>query len=1051
MKSILRKSIVALLALSIILTSLGTLGFTASAAVNNNLLVNGDFETVGTEDNVIPGYVFTPGTGYTEGTATIDTDSLGVRSGKVLNLNAGSVAGSTHRFRFYQTVNVTPNTDYVWEFYMAATGGAQHAFGVVAGNTVNDWKNTALPVTTTVLSGAITLTANTYNESALANADGSAADPNWTIFGSDSTWKHIKVEFNSGDNSSVSLAYVARSAGRSIKFDDWALYKAPETSELVNGDFNAGTTGYSSSGTTTFEVIAEPDNTSNKVLHVVGGGGYHQVVAVEPNTEYTWTFRMKDLGNTGTTKICVHPANAWTSMITSVSEDSSQAYSALADGVASVATYDKTWQTFTIKFNSGENTTVKLWHNMWADTREVYMDDWKLYKKPDVNELANADFENGLDCWSSTVQLKAEVVTDEIHGGTKALKLGAQGAWNNAFLYQEVTLEKNTDYVWSFWFKCDPNTTANKILAGVRTTDGANLLPSTISSNGGFLDSALISFTDLRAANVSNNWHQGMTTSEWKKYTIAFNSGDFTSVYLTMDMFYDTRAGWTDDWSLTKLGTLQNAGFENETVADGYTVENITTAIETTEVHSGSQSLKLDSAGTWENARLTQTVGVMPNTDYTWTFWYKSYTPGNSSYVGVRTADGTKVLPSFVNSTGTIVKNISFVEERAAAGLVNNWHETLVTESWNKYVVTFNSGENAEVLLTINMHASGRGGYIDDWSIAKWYAMPGDSDNNGTVDSLDLSVVKQYLITGVAAYFKSGMDANENNTVDVVDLIRIKKQLANLNKLEGYSLVWSDDFGTTILDDSKWNLRAHMQGQDDLEIRYDESAVSVDNGSVTLSSGRVDEDTYYTNASLSTADKMVFKYGYVEMRAKVPFGAPAFPSFWMQSAMKEDTSVMGEIDIFEHFCNNGDDYIQSGIHKWYQNEAKDHVLNNTIGSHSFGSEALAEEWHNYGLLWTPEKLDFMVDGVVYHTISLTGNQSYTKYNADGSTTQITSDMDAFHDYFYLIMNNYLNTPNGKGDDGYTANADTQFPIDYEIDYVRLYQKAGEGSIILLNQ
>ena len=77
-------------------------------------------------------------------------------------------------------------------------------------------------------------------------------------------------------------------------------------------------------------------------MHVVGGGNYYQIVSVEPNTEYTWTFRMKDLNNTGGTKINVHPDGAWNSLITSIEEDSTQAYSALADGVATVATYNQT-------------------------------------------------------------------------------------------------------------------------------------------------------------------------------------------------------------------------------------------------------------------------------------------------------------------------------------------------------------------------------------------------------------------------------------------------------------------------------------------------------------------------------------------------------------------------------------------------------------------------------------------------------------------------------------------------------------------------------------
>lgn len=743
MKSILRKGMVALLTLSLILTSLGTLGFAVNAAANNNSLVNGNFEN-GTNGFNKSGAITT-----FEVIADPDNSNNHV-------LHAVGAGG------YYQTVTVQKNTDYVWSFRMKDIGNT--------GGT----KVLVHPDAPAVSWNSIATEVIENSSQAYSKLDNGGA----FIATYDKTWQNFTIKFNSGENTKVKLWHNLWAANREVYMDDWKLYREPKAGEILNSDFEDGTYSYSASGVTTFETIADPDNANNHILHVVGGGGYHQAVIVEPNTEYTWTFRMKDLGNTGGTKITVHPTTDWSSLVTSITEDSTEAYATVdASGVGTVATYNKTWQTFTVKFNSGENTTVKLWQNMWANTREVYMDDWKLTKKPGVNEITNADFEDGLDNWSTTTQLKAEVVTNEVHSGSKALKLGAKGAWNNAFLYQEVTLEKNTDYVWSYWFKCDSSATANKILAGVRTVDGTKLLPSTLSSEDGFVDSSLCNFSEERPSNVSTNWHQGMTTSDWRKYTVAFNSGEYTSVYLTIDMFYDNRAGWTDDWSLTKLGTIENAGFESETVADGYTVENITAAIETTEVHGGSQSLKLESTGDWENSRLSQTVKVMPNTDYAWTFWYKSTTPGKPSYVAVRSADGSNVLPSFINSTGTILKNPSFLTERAAAGVAANWHETLVTENWCKYVVTFNSGDNTEVQLTLNLHATGRGGYVDDWSIEEWNVTAGDANNDGTIDAVDLTVLKKYLLTGVKTFYKSGLDANETNGIDIRDLVSLKKKI----------------------------------------------------------------------------------------------------------------------------------------------------------------------------------------------------------------------------------------------------------------------------------
>ena len=43
------------------------------------------------------------------------------------------------------------------------------------------------------------------------------------------------------------------------------------------------------------------------------------------------------------------------------------------------------------------------------------------------------------------------------------------------------------------------------------------------------------------------------------------------------------------------------------------------------------------------------------------------------------------------------------------------------------------------------------------------------------------------------------------------------------------------------------------------------------------------EPPYTTCLSVTTCDKMHFQYGYLEMRAMVPYGQGAWPSFWMKA------------------------------------------------------------------------------------------------------------------------------------------------------------------------
>ena len=71
---------------------------------------------------------------------------------------------------------------------------------------------------------------------------------------------------------------------------------------------------------------------------------------------------------------------------------------------------------------------------------------------------------------------------------------------------------------------------------------------------------------------------------------------------------------------------------------------------------------------------------------------------------------------------------------------------------------------------------------------------------------------------------------------------------------------------------------------------------------------------YKTSKSVTTGRSMTFKYGYLEMRARVPVGQGVWPSLWMKSNVnsegaeiaeklgcKPEADYFTEIDIFEVF------------------------------------------------------------------------------------------------------------------------------------------------------
>ena len=256
-------------------------------------------------------------------------------------------------------------------------------------------------------------------------------------------------------------------------------------------------------------------------------------------------------------------------------------------------------------------------------------------------------------------------------------------------------------------------------------------------------------------------------------------------------------------------------------------------------------------------------------------------------------------------------------------------------------------------------------------------------------------------------------------------------------KLNGYELVWSDEFDGDKLDRAKWNLNPHMCGREDLEVRTDESAVKVENGAVSLISGRIDDTHYYTNASLTTDDTMIFKYGYVEIRAKVPSLKPAYPSFWMKAkaGYRTDEDNMGEIDIFENFGETGK--LSFACHNWWTGG------HSSIGADTmaFDSREEAENWHTYGLRWTENALEYYIDGNLCNTFDISEETVGGKADLKSAS---------FRDHYYLVMNNYVFTASYHfSTPERVATPEDMFPINYSIDYVRLYQKPGEGEVVIL--
>ena len=105
---------------------------------------------------------------------------------------------------------------------------------------------------------------------------------------------------------------------------------------------------------------------------------------------------------------------------------------------------------------------------------------------------------------------------------------------------------------------------------------------------------------------------------------------------------------------------------------------------------------------------------------------------------------------------------------------------------------------------------------------------------------------------------------------------------------------------------------------------------------------------------ISSHDKFSFKYGYVEMRAKIPKGNGFWSVFWLLSQNK---NWPPELDVAEFIGSN-----TTNVHMSLHYDQGGHQ--NSTGWWG-GKEGMdfAKDYHTYGVEWTADKIVWYVDGV----------------------------------------------------------------------------------------
>jgi len=175
-------------------------------------------------------------------------------------------------------------------------------------------------------------------------------------------------------------------------------------------------------------------------------------------------------------------------------------------------------------------------------------------------------------------------------------------------------------------------------------------------------------------------------------------------------------------------------------------------------------------------------------------------------------------------------------------------------------------------------------------------------------------------------------------------------------------------------------------------------------------------DAAYTSARLQTNNKGDWKYGRIEIRAKIPAGKGMWPAIWLLPTkwIYGGWPQSGEIDIMENVGYYPDSLFGT-VHTDAYNGSK-----GTQKSKSIFIKKLAKAYHIFAVEWTAETISFFVDNVKYHIF---------KNEHTGFTTW------PFDQDFHLLLNIAVG-----GDWGGKYGVDDKiFPQQMLIDYVRVYQ------------
>ncbi|KAF0226494.1 MAG: Glucan endo-13-beta-D-glucosidase protein [Erysipelotrichaceae bacterium] len=246
-----------------------------------------------------------------------------------------------------------------------------------------------------------------------------------------------------------------------------------------------------------------------------------------------------------------------------------------------------------------------------------------------------------------------------------------------------------------------------------------------------------------------------------------------------------------------------------------------------------------------------------------------------------------------------------------------------------------------------------------------------------------------------------------------------------------YDLVWAEEFDGTAVNLDNWTYETGGSGWGNNELQYYTNGLNstVKDGLLNIEIRKESfEGKNYTSSRMISRNKADFLYGKIDVYAKMPENKGSWAAVWMMptsSSAYGPWPNSGEIDIVE-YVGYAPDRVYGTVHTASYNHKKgtQRGFDTTIKD--------ADTFHLYTVEWLPDQIRFYIDGKFMYRF------------APGLFLNCpTSKAWPFDRKFFLIVN----TAVGGDWGGAQGIAETGWPQNMQVDYIRVYQSPQMPAIL----